>query len=198
MAIVIDDRLFSVRIKCFVCDRPAHSFVKCIIGHGGYFACERCEDPGKRVQNRTVYTEVNARRRTDASFRDQSNREHHHDSSPLLSIEPPINMVTQFSLDLMHLCCLRVMKKMIVDFWLRPKVTTRIGRNNKCRLSGLLKRLKYQIPEESQRTTRELNEIAKWKATEFRFFFTLCWSSRFEKNFASQFVPTFSSLARCL
>ena len=26
-----------------MCDAPAaHSFVKCIIGHNGYFSCERC------------------------------------------------------------------------------------------------------------------------------------------------------------
>ena len=29
-------------IKCFVLDAPARSFVKCIIGHTGYNACERC------------------------------------------------------------------------------------------------------------------------------------------------------------
>ena len=29
-------------LKCFCCDAPARCFLKCIIGHTAYFACERC------------------------------------------------------------------------------------------------------------------------------------------------------------
>ena len=32
----------SFDIKCFLCDAPARSFLKCIVGHTGYYACERC------------------------------------------------------------------------------------------------------------------------------------------------------------
>ncbi|MBT0666738.1 U44-like protein, partial [Lissonota sp. PSUC_FEM 10030012] len=125
---------------------------------------------GKRFQNRTIYDQQDARPRTDTSFRNQTNRAHHRDCSPLFTINPPIDMVKHFSLDFMHLCCLGVMKKMFMDFWLRPKVLTRLGRTSRLRLSELLKKIKNQIPDEFQRTTRELDEIARWKATEFRFF----------------------------
>jgi len=47
-SITINDRLFEIRIKCFICDRPARSFAKCIKNHGGYYACERCTVPGER------------------------------------------------------------------------------------------------------------------------------------------------------
>ena len=33
---------FKVKVMCFICDRLARPFIKCIKGHGGYFACERC------------------------------------------------------------------------------------------------------------------------------------------------------------
>lgn len=167
--VMIDAKLFRIQIKCIICDRPARALVKVIIGHGGYYACERCEDPGQHTKNRMIYPEINARPRTDASFRTQENHQHHRGVSPLLSIEPPINMVEQFSLDFMHLCCLGVMKKLILDFWLRRKVTTHLGRNGQQRLSAMLRLLASQIPEEFQRTTRDLDDIHRWKATEFRF-----------------------------
>ncbi len=32
----------SFDIKRFLCDASARSFLKCIVGHAGYYACERC------------------------------------------------------------------------------------------------------------------------------------------------------------
>lgn len=129
--IIIDERIFGVHIMCFVCDRPARSFLKCIKGHGGYNACERCLVPGQRCQNRTVYLSVSCAKRTDKSFREQQDPEHHIDVSPLLQLEPPIDMIKQFVLDFMHQSCLGVMKKMILDFWLERNLTTRLSQNKK-------------------------------------------------------------------
>jgi len=53
--VIIKERIFKVRIMCFVCDRPVRSFLKCIKDHGGYNACKRCLVSGQRYQNRTVY-----------------------------------------------------------------------------------------------------------------------------------------------
>lgn len=100
--ITIEDRIFKVRIMCFVCDRPARSFLKCIKGHGGYNACERCFVSGQRCQNRIVYLSTICEKRTDESFREQQDSEHHVDISPLLHLKPPIDMIKQFVLDFMH------------------------------------------------------------------------------------------------
>jgi len=35
---------FSVKLEAFICDAPA-SFLKCVIDHGRYNACERCQIP---------------------------------------------------------------------------------------------------------------------------------------------------------
>lgn len=120
---------------------------------------------------RTSYPTIFAEPRTNISFRNQENHEHYNEVSALLLIEPPINMVTQFSLDFMHLCCLGVMKKMFVDFWLHCKVATQLSQSAKRLLSNYLMLLKSQIPEEFQRTTtRLLENLPKWKAIEFCFF----------------------------
>ncbi|XP_018302190.1 uncharacterized protein, partial [Mycetomoellerius zeteki] len=79
-------------------------------------------------------------------------------------------MVKQFVLDFMHLGCLGVLKKMLQDFWLEGNLTTKLGQNGKRQLSQNLIELQSQIPEEFQRTTRSVQDIAKWKATEYRLF----------------------------
>lgn len=40
--IMFKERKYEVKLRCFCCDAPARSFLKCIVGHTGYFACERC------------------------------------------------------------------------------------------------------------------------------------------------------------
>lgn len=168
--VIIEERIFKVRIMCFVCDRPARSFLKCIKGHGGYNACERCLLPGQRYQNRTVYPSANCYERTDTSFRAQQDNEHHVGISPLVHLEPPIDMIKQFVLDFMHQGCLGVMKKMMVDFWLEGKLITKLSHSQKRQLSQSLLELQSQIPIDFQRTTRSIVDISKWKATEYRLF----------------------------
>uniref|UniRef100_A0A0C9QBQ7 MiaA_1 protein n=1 Tax=Fopius arisanus TaxID=64838 RepID=A0A0C9QBQ7_9HYME len=164
----INNQKYRVCIKCFVCDRPARAFLKCIKHHGAYWACERCNVRGIRVAGRTTYPlDVSSEERTDDSFREQSNPEHHTGQSPLLKITPKINMVTSFVLDFMHLLCLGVMKKLI-GYWLHNK-STRLNFSAQALLSALLLQFQNQIPCEFQRTTRSLTEIERFKATEFKF-----------------------------
>ena len=108
----IDGKNFTVNVMCFICDRPARAFLKCIKGHTGYYACERCNVPGYRKNNRTIFPidGENVQQRSDESFRLQENPQHHHDISTLISITPKIDMVKDFSLDFMHLECLGIMK----------------------------------------------------------------------------------------
>ena len=118
----IDGKNFTINVMCFICDRPARAFVKCIKGHTGYYACERCTVPGYRKKNRMIFPtdDENAEQRSDESFRLQTNAQHHHDISTLTSIIPKIDMVKDFSLDFMHLGCLGIMKKILTEYWMKP------------------------------------------------------------------------------
>ena len=51
---------FAVKISAFCCDAPARAFIKQIIGHMGYCACERCETYGIRSQGRTLFPYLEA------------------------------------------------------------------------------------------------------------------------------------------
>ena len=161
---------FKISIMCFVCDRPARSFIKCIKGHTGYYACERCMVKGYRLQNRTIFPLDGSMKRTDDSFRTQINKEHHLGISPLTEINPPIDMIGLFVLDFIDLCCLGVTKKLLIDYWTKPGSSHKLKREEILRISQRLVNLSSQIPDEFQRTIRSLGEINKWKATEYRIF----------------------------
>lgn len=143
--------------------------------HGGYWACERCNVRGNRVENRVIYP-VNepVEERTDESFRRQTNPEHHTGRSPLLHIRPPIDMISSFVLDFMHLVYLGIMKKLLF-YWLKGTLKTRLSHTGKILLSNFLlklqtsKQISKQILCEFQRTTRSLTEIEQYKTIEFKF-----------------------------
>ena len=45
--VITANKTITVSIKCFVCDAPARSFLKCVVNHTGYSSCERCEIKGE-------------------------------------------------------------------------------------------------------------------------------------------------------
>ena len=48
-------QLYSIRIAGFICDAPARSYLKGIVGHQGYYSCERCSVKGSQYSNRMVF-----------------------------------------------------------------------------------------------------------------------------------------------
>jgi len=59
----IEEVHFTVEIFDFVCDTSACTFLKCCKGHGGFYACERCEIKGTSIKNprnkKRVYANIN-------------------------------------------------------------------------------------------------------------------------------------------
>lgn len=113
----------NIVINAFICDTPAKSFILGIKNHTGYFGCNKCIQEGDFIQNRLVFPELNSTLRTNLSFRNRTQPEHHLVSSELENLN--IDMVLQFPLDYMHLICLGVMKK-VLTFWIRGTLDVRI------------------------------------------------------------------------
>lgn len=111
-------RHLCVRIKGFICDAPARAFIKCTKGHTAYYGCERCEQKGARIDNKIVFPEMNAKKRSDDAFVSQEQEQHHKPGvlSPLLPLK--IGLISQVPLEYMHLLCLGAMRRMLLH-WLR-------------------------------------------------------------------------------
>ncbi|KAJ8671356.1 hypothetical protein QAD02_002615 [Eretmocerus hayati] len=167
----IDGEIYDVILKGIIADCPARATMKCTKGHGGYSACERCVVEGERVKNSIVYLDCNAEARTDESFRNRTDQEHHHSPlSPFLDIEG-LDMITMFILDYMHLGCNGVTYKLLCDYWIYGKRKTKFTRSELKELSRRLACIRNKcIPIEFQRKSRDCESIKRWKATELRFF----------------------------
>ncbi|OXA53829.1 hypothetical protein Fcan01_11368 [Folsomia candida] len=138
-----------------IADAPARSYVKRIISHNGFFGCERCTTRG--IYERTVtFPELNAPLRTDESFRNRDQSEHHQGFSKLLDLG--IGMTTQFPLDYLHQICLGITKKMI-HIWCKGQIPYKESKQHVDYLSGKLSSYKIYFPVEFNRKPRGINEL---------------------------------------
>ncbi|KAA3678098.1 uncharacterized protein DEA37_0005753 [Paragonimus westermani] len=138
-------------------------------GHSGYFGCDKCTQDGIRVARRLTFPSSHSPLRTHESFILQSNPAHHIGDSPICDI--PIDMVSTFPLDYMHLVCLGVMERML-NLWLFSPVdrNLRLSANSVTVISARISDLQADIPCDFPRRCRPLTEVTRWKATEFHQF----------------------------
>lgn len=165
---VLENRTFKIIIKAFVCDTPARSFLKATLGHTGKNCCERCCVIGENSNGTIVFRSTECVRRTDESFRAFIDPDHHTGVTPLILIDPPIDLIKCFVLDFMHLCCLGVMKRLL-EYWTNNK-SAKMSQWSKTELTRRLLSVRKCVPSEFQRKPRELKNLPKWKATEYMFF----------------------------
>lgn len=112
-----------VTIKCFVCDSPARSFIKGknkfslmikitnlytkyvgVVGFNSHHGCLKCEVIGEWDKNghHMSFPRVDVRRRTDESFRNKTDEDHHKITTPLTRL--PINLIEDIIIaDSLHL-----------------------------------------------------------------------------------------------
>lgn len=163
---------YKLNIVNFNCDTPARAFVKCVIGHNGYYSCEKCTQKGTLVDRYVKLIEIGHSKRTDEDFVSQTQLRHHTGTSPLTALD--VGMVTQFPSDAMHLVDSGVTKKLIL-YWVRNGDRRSV---NSTRLSNThIKHISYNIdliskciPSEFNRKPRSLKDVDRWKASEFRQF----------------------------
>ncbi|XP_018405662.1 PREDICTED: uncharacterized protein LOC108782011, partial [Cyphomyrmex costatus] len=161
-SIDIEEDHFIVEILGFVCDTPARAFLKCTKGHGGFYACERCEVKGVSITNRTghkkrIYANINCKLRTRKSFKEQHQKEHHNSKSPLLDI-PRFDPVKDFFLDSMHLLYIGIMKILLEEWLFGRNRKTKISTNQREYLCKILSNLTI-VPDDFQRKKFDLNDL---------------------------------------
>lgn len=97
----VDDSNISIHLKGIIADAPARAYIKQIKGHSGYFSCEKCMVEGEYLYGSVSFNDETAQERTDDSFLNRTNEEHHVGISPLLDITG-IGLVSSIPLDYMH------------------------------------------------------------------------------------------------
>ena len=105
--------------------------------------------------------------RTDFSFRNQLNEEHHHGQSILSEL--PVDMVKSFPIGYMHQVCLGCMKRLLL-IWMRSMRQYRESADHTHQISSRLEEMKKCIPSAFARKPGSLKDIDRWKATEYRQF----------------------------
>ena len=166
--ITFGDRQIKFSLKSFICDAPARSFLKCIISHNGYFSCERCVVKGTWNNRVTFNDKVLFPQRCEVDFHRNMYEDHQTNVSPLLKIDG-FFCIKQFPLEYMHLVCLGVTKRMLI-FWRQGPRQCRFSNQQKEVLSANLTALNGKMPSEFSRQPRSLDELDRWKATEYRQF----------------------------
>lgn len=165
-----ENKIFNVKLRSFICDAPARSFLLNVKGHTGYYSCVKCIQKGEYFKNKVVFQSPENELRTDESFRQKSHPEHHNNLLPIPLEKLKIDIVESISLDYMHIVCLGVMKTLL-NAWTRVKgedyslTTHKIKQLNEKLLS-----LNTCITKEFARKPRNISEVDKWKATELRQF----------------------------
>lgn len=164
-----DGNTFVVKLNSICADAPARAFIKAIVGHTGYNACERCVQTGKYVAHRMTFPELDAERRTDHSFRTKEDELHHKGDTPLATI-PGLDMIHGIPLDPMHLVDLGVVKTFLNLLFKGPKAVRLPLRKRKL-ANRILSRLNPSYPSrEFHRKRRNFKYVGNWKAVEYRSF----------------------------
>jgi len=166
--LVINFKTYAFKIQAFICDGPARAFICNIKSHSGYYGCSKCTVKGKYIENRVVLTKTNSEHRTDSSFRNRDQPQHH--IGPTCLERLPIDMVQCFPFEYMHLICLGITRKLI-KLWTQGKLYIfRLAPRVVKKISDKLVKLGKSLTVEFNRKQRRLEEIDRWKATELRTF----------------------------
>lgn len=161
-------KILRIKFSKFILDAPAKSFLLGVKGHNSYHGCTKCTTEGTFINNRMSYPDLYCPLRTDEGFRSGIYDDWHLGQTPLLSLD--IDMIKSFPLDYMHLACLGVMKRLLL-FWTKGNVSIRMSKTDLNIMSQHLRHIrKYMNSDDFCRLPRSLDEIERWKASEFRQF----------------------------
>lgn len=165
--LIIEDKVYSIKLACIICDAPAKAFIANIKNHTGYHGCTKCICEGDYLERRVVFLSTDCTLRTNESFRNRTDTEHHR--GPTILEELNIDMIKQLPIDYMHLVLLGVTKRVLL-LWTKGNKAVRLKKNQIENLNEMYLLTSQYVPSNFQRRPRSIADIDRWKASEFRLF----------------------------
>lgn len=162
---IYEGKNYEFIIRNYILDAPARAFIKCCKGHSGYAACEKCTVIGEYNNHRVTFVDLNQPLRTDESFSNREQPQHHDGTSPLERLGT--GLVSQFRLDAMHLLYAGVFKRLLY-YWLYVVGAWKLHGDIINLISEVFVSFRKLCPQEFNRKPRSLNYFNLFKATEFR------------------------------
>ncbi|KAJ8670772.1 hypothetical protein QAD02_002031 [Eretmocerus hayati] len=168
----IGGQQFTVQIRRFICDTPARDAIKNVQGHTSSCGCGRCKVIGRRVHGVLVFLDINCEERTPEEFRQFEDVDYHKGASALLALQPNLDFIYQFILDIMHLIYLGVVNRMI-SFLMKGAPNSpvqRLSAQQKTELDRRTLMIRKDIPSEFKRKMHSTNNFEDYHAVDYRFF----------------------------
>jgi hypothetical protein len=190
---VFGDLKIPFRLIGLICDAPARSFIAGIKGHSGYYGCGKCVQEGEYLKDRVCFPENDAHLRTDLSFANRSQEEHHVTNSDLEKI-PGFGMVSQIAFEYMHLVNLGAMRKLLRLWMSSRNLAVRLRSSKIDLLCERLVELRKHTCIEFARKPQSVRELASWKATELRLTLMYIGPHVFENILSEKFYQHFLCL----
>ncbi|KAJ8685348.1 hypothetical protein QAD02_021141 [Eretmocerus hayati] len=187
--IEIAGQQFSVVIRRFICDTQARDAVKNVPGHYSSCGCGRCKVVGRMVHDVLVFLDLNCAERTPEGFRNFENVDHHKGPSALLALEPNLDLIHQFILDIMHLIYLGVVARML-SFLMKGapnSLVQRLSAQQKTELDGRTLMIKKDIFFEFKRKMQSTSNVEDYHAVDYRFFLSYCCPVVFKEILNNQY-----------
>ncbi|XP_052129596.1 uncharacterized protein LOC127750926 [Frankliniella occidentalis] len=160
---------FPVRVRLYEADALGRAYLKGTASHSSRDGCERCTQVGPHHGHQCYSTEVSEPPRTDVSFRDLRDQQHHNYVSPLTQL--PTGFISQFPFCAMHLLDLGICRRylsFIVETGQGP-LNARMTAAQMNLLSDLLNTCSNFIPVEFTRKP-SLKRLKSWRASELKMF----------------------------
>uniref|UniRef100_A0AAG5DR72 Transposase domain-containing protein n=1 Tax=Anopheles atroparvus TaxID=41427 RepID=A0AAG5DR72_ANOAO len=135
----------------------------------GKHSCLKCCCEGETVEQRTVFLDTNANKRTDGAFRNKEYVLHQTGSTPLVDLEN-FDIIEDIVVgDRLHQIDIGVTKKLLNIWYIGVLRSTK--RWNREQREIIHHRLKRQtFPFETQRKLRSLDDLSYWKGAECKAF----------------------------
>jgi len=169
----IDDVSVQFEITAYIMDAPARSKILGTVSHTGYNCCTRCvckglwiKMPGEK-KGRVTFPDTNADPRTDKDYREHLHPEHHGVKTFIEDLSG--NIVRKVPPEGLHLLDLGATKRFLL-FLLKYKGNARMKKQDREMMSNHVAFLGGFLTSDFARKTRGLDEMPRWKATEYKNF----------------------------